>query len=207
MKYLDEEKEKLTQTLSEQYSHGVINVEEYERILEYINKIETGKEIVIIQKIIHGNSENELIINNNEILNNEKHLSMFSWRTSNVRPVNGNGGSFVSIFGTNRIIVDKLPKGRTFINVTSIFGLTEIIVPNKIKVVNKTIPIFSGIFSPSEINNDDEELPELFIVGRAIFGNITIKKIDEHNGEVRKYNELTEKMTAKIYQKMLDKIS
>jgi hypothetical protein len=46
---IDEEKDKLTQKLSEQYSQNIINMEEYERILEYINKIETGKEINIIR--------------------------------------------------------------------------------------------------------------------------------------------------------------
>jgi hypothetical protein len=150
-------------------------MEEYERILEYINKIETGKEINIIQKIIQENNanNNELTITkNNEIIipkNNEKHLSMFSWRTSNVRPVNGNGGKYISVFGTNQIIVDNLPKGRTVINVSSIFGLTEIIVSNNIKIINKTALIFSGIFSPYEMNKEDEELPELYIVGKTIF--------------------------------------
>jgi hypothetical protein len=98
---IDEEKDKLTQKLSEQYSQNTINMEEYERILEYINKIETGKEISIIKKIIQENNinNNELTVTkNNEIItpkNNEKHLSMFSWRTSNVMPVNGNGGKYM----------------------------------------------------------------------------------------------------------------
>jgi hypothetical protein len=179
---VDEEKDNLTKKLSEQYSQNIINMEEYERILEYINKIETGKEISIIYKIIQENNVNNstlTITKNSEIIipkTNEKHLSMFSWRTSNVKPLNGNGGKYTSVFGTNQIIVDNLPKGRTVINVNSIFGLTEIIVSDNIKIVNKTVPIFSGIFSPNEINKEDEELPELYIVGKAIFGNITIKK-------------------------------
>jgi len=65
---LDEEKDKLTQVLSEQYSQNIINMEEYERILEYINKIETGKEISIIQKIIQENNvnDNEITIAKNQ---------------------------------------------------------------------------------------------------------------------------------------------
>jgi hypothetical protein len=181
---IDEKKDELIQELSDQYSQNIIDMEEYERILEYINKIETGKEISIIQKIIQENTvhNNELaVIKNNEIAipkTDETHLSMFSWRTLNVRPLNGNGGKYMSVFGTNRIIVDNLPKGRTVINVNSIFGLTEILVSNNIKIINKTVPIFSGIFSPNEINKEDGELPELYIVGKAIFGNITVKKVD-----------------------------
>jgi hypothetical protein len=67
------------------------------------------------------------------------------------------------------------------------------------------VPIFSGIFSPYEINKEDEELPELYIVGKVIFGNITIKKAEEKAEEVKKYNELSEKITEKIHQKLIDK--
>jgi hypothetical protein len=204
----DDEKEKLTKKLSEQYSQNIINMEEYERILEYINKIETKKEINIIEKIIQENSvgNNELLIpQNNEIIipkTNEKYLSMFSWRTTNVKPINGNGGKYVSLFRTNRIIVDNLPKGRTVINVNSIFGLTEIIVSRNIKIINKTVPIFVGVFAPNETNKENEELPELYIIGKAVFGNITIRTREEF----KKENEYEEKLKEKIMQKIYDKM-
>jgi hypothetical protein len=173
---LDEEKNKLTTELSEQYSQSIINMEEYERILEYINKIETTKEVNIIEKIIQENTvennNDKLIIPQNNVT--EKHLAIFSWRSSNIKPLNSDGGKYISIFGTNRIIIDNLPKGRTVINVNSIFGLTEIVVSKNIKIINQTIPIFAGIFAPNEINQENEELPELYIMGKAIFGNITI---------------------------------
>jgi hypothetical protein len=158
---IDEEKDKLANKLSEQYSQNIINMEEYERILEYINKIETKKETNIIEKIIQenddeNNNERTKTINDEIIVSKskERHLSIFSWRTSNVKSINGNGGKYTSFFGANRIIVDNLPKGRTILNVNSIFGLTEIIVSKNIKIINKTVPIFSGIFSPNEINKE-----------------------------------------------------
>ncbi|MHB9294639.1 hypothetical protein PilKf_00363 [Pillotina sp. SPG140] len=179
---VDEEKDNLIKKLSEQYSQNIINMEEYERILEYINKIETKKEIHIIEKIIQENNveNNEIsIIQNNEIMipkTKEKHLSIFSWRTSNIKPIHGNGGEYISIFGTNQIIIDDLPKGRTVLNVNSIFGLTEIIIPNNVKIINKTAPVFSGIFFiPQAADENDNDRPELYITGKAIFGNITIK--------------------------------
>jgi hypothetical protein len=174
---MDEEKNQLTNELSEQYSQNIINMAEYERILEYINKIETVKEINIIEKIIQENTNKE----NNELMllknsRGEKHLALFAWRSSNVKPINGNGGKYLSLFGANRIIIEDLPQGRTVLNINSIFGLTEIIISKKIKVINKAVPIFAGIFAPGEINDvkSGEEVPELYIMGKAIFGNITI---------------------------------
>jgi hypothetical protein len=202
-----DEKERLTGLLSDQYSRNIISMEEYERILEYINKIETNKEISIVEKIVNEND-----LKNNEIAAyqyneiamqnaNEKHLSMFSWRTSNIKPVNGYGGKYLSIFGANRIIVDALPKGRTVINVNSIFGLSEIIVPDNVKIINKAVPIFGGIFTQDEIIKEGEDLPELVIIGKVIFGNITVKRIKE----LEKENEFVKKYTEKIYQNIIDK--
>jgi hypothetical protein len=210
---LDEEKDNLTKKLSEQYSRNIISMEEYERLLEYISKVETKKEIYIVEKIIQesGIDNNELTVKQNYEITipktNDNHLSMFSWRTSNIKPMNGNGGKYVSVFGANRIIVDDLPKGKTIMNVTSIFGLTEIIVPSKnIKIISKVSPIFSGVFTPNKINKTDEDLPELYIVGKAVFGNVTIRTIEEFEQELKQYNELSEKMTEKIHQKIIDKM-
>jgi hypothetical protein len=209
----DDEKEKLVKMLSEKYSQDIISMEEYERILEYINKIETKKEINIIEKIILENvvNANELsITSRNEVTTSEakeKHLSIFSWRTINIKPINGHGGKFTSCFGANRIILENLPKGRTVLNVNSIFGLTEIILTQDIKIINKAVPIFSGIFTPNEIKGSDEELSELCITGKAIFGNITVKTMEELKEEIKQEKEFGEKYAEKIRQKMLDNIS
>jgi hypothetical protein len=210
---INEEREKLTQKLSEEYSQNIINIEEYERILEYINKIETKREASIIEKIIRENTiENDVLTksNNDEITIpkiSEKHLSAFSWRTTNLRPINGSGGKYTSLFGANRIIVDDLPKGRTIVDVNSIFGLTEIIISARnIKITSKAVPIFSGIFMPvetnAETNRGDGELPELYITGKAVFGNITVKTIEELQKEVAYEKKLEEKIKRKIYDKM-----
>ena len=108
----DEEKEKLTQKLSEQYALDIINIAEYERLLEYINKIETKKEINFIEKITQENSNeyNELTIaQNNEIIKKSRaQISVrcekkFGWSSCKVKIfVDGNfirdvkGGDTVS---------------------------------------------------------------------------------------------------------------
>jgi hypothetical protein len=189
-------------------------MEEYERILDYINKIETKKEINILGKIIqeNNNEDNKLTeVQSSEIIipkTKEKNLSLFSWRTINLKPTSGgNGGKFTSIFGANRIIIDNLPKGRTIIKVNSIFGLTEIILSQKAKIINKAIPIFAGIFAPNETTTTGEELPELYIVGRAIFGNITVRTIEEVIEEAKKEKEFEEKYKEKVMQNIYDKLS
>jgi hypothetical protein len=208
---IDEERGKLIKKLSEHYSQNIISMEEYERILEYINKIETKREINFIEKIIQENNvnNNELtIVQNDEILTSktkEKHLSVFSWRTTNIKSQNGNGGKYISLFGANRIIVDALPRGKTVLNVNSIFGLTEIVVSKNtnIKIINKAIPIFSGIFTPDEINRDDGELPELYITGKVIFGNISVRTIED----IKKEKEFEEIYAEKYKEKMLRKMN
>jgi hypothetical protein len=180
----DAEKENLTKALSEQYSQNIISMEEYERLLGYINKIETKKEINIIEKIIQENivdsHEAPVTVGRDAIIasgTHEKHISLFSWRTTTINPANGNGGEFTSCLGTNRIIVENLPKGKTILNVNSIFGLTEILIRQDMKIINKAVLVFSGIFMPDEINGGGKDLPELHITGTALFGNVTIKRV------------------------------
>jgi len=175
MENLYEEKEILINKLSEQYSKNIINIEEYERIIEYVNKIETNSEVSIIEKVIDENNTRNsggLMIPHKG--KHEKHLAVFSWKSTNVESYNGNGGKYLSLFGVNRVVIDNLPKGKTVINVKSIFGLTEIIVPKNIKIISKVLPIFSGVFIPEETNQTEGETPELYITGKAVFGNITV---------------------------------
>jgi hypothetical protein len=52
---IEQEKEKLTNILSTQYSQSLIAMDEYERLLDFVNKTETNKEIEYIRKIINTN--------------------------------------------------------------------------------------------------------------------------------------------------------
>jgi len=172
---LEEEKTRITEKLSDQYSKNIINLEEYERLLDYVNKIETSKEVAVINNAIQENNagvDSEMPALPYD--NSGKNLTVFSWRTTNIKPKNGNGGKFTSVFGTNRIIIDDLPRGKTVLNIESIFGLTEIVVSQKVKIINKIVPLFSGVFIPDEINDDNDVLPELYLLGKAVFGNVTV---------------------------------
>jgi hypothetical protein len=69
------EKERLTNILSTQYSQSLIAMDEYERLLDFINKIETNKEIEYIKKIIDTNETytlKEIALNKNQVENRSK---------------------------------------------------------------------------------------------------------------------------------------
>jgi hypothetical protein len=51
-KTIEDRKEKITEELSRQYSLNKISMEEYERLIEYSHKIETEKELMILEKIV-----------------------------------------------------------------------------------------------------------------------------------------------------------
>jgi hypothetical protein len=52
---IEREKERLTNILSTQYAQNLIAIDEYERLLDFVNKTETNKEIEYIKKIINTN--------------------------------------------------------------------------------------------------------------------------------------------------------
>ncbi|GHV80888.1 hypothetical protein AGMMS49944_26790 [Spirochaetia bacterium] len=174
---IDDEKEQITRALSEQYAQNSIDLEEYERLIEYVQKISTSRELKNVKKIVAENTHGDtgtLILPE---AGGEKHLSVFSWRSSTVKPVQGNAGTYASVLGANSIRINEhdLPKGKTVLTVHSILGLTEIHIPKNVRVINKTTPFLAGVFSPNEpAASDDTEAPELYILGRAILGNITI---------------------------------
>jgi hypothetical protein len=185
----DEEKSRLTEKSSDLYSAGIINIEEYERLIEYINKIETKKEIAIIDGFVQGynsNNVNHAPVREDASDNrgvpaknknaNKEHTAVFSWKTTTLEPLNGRGGKFVSIFGANRIIVDNLPPGKTVIKTETVFGLIEIIVSRNIRVTNKAEAVFAGVFGADEANCGAPDLPELVIKGDVVFGSLAVTR-------------------------------
>jgi hypothetical protein len=201
---LDEEKGKLTEKLAEQFSQNIMDMEEYERILEYINKIETKREISIIEKIMTENhaGENHAVVDKSDAPAPEKfkkHVTVFSTTTSYIDEPDENGGEHDCYFGENKIIANNLPKGKTVLNIKTIFGETKIIIEENIKITNKIIPLFSEITDTAlKTNADDDDLPELYITGKVIFGDIKI--IDERSKQTWK------KVGEKIMKKIIDTI-
>jgi hypothetical protein len=180
---IENEKNRLTEKLSDQYSRNVITLDEYERLLDYISKIETTKEISIANKMlqVYRPAEPPEPDTSSGVFDlfkkqTENYDTIFSNRTINVSPKNGRGGKFSVVFGTNKIIVDNLPPGKTVINIECVFGSIEILLCQNVKITNSINPVFSNV----DILHDryvDEYIPELHVKGEVVFGNVTIKRI------------------------------
>jgi hypothetical protein len=168
-----EEKEKLTNALTEQYSKSVISLNDYESMIDQVTKADSVKDLRNVQKQLDENRELTLYDDDDH-----EHLTVFSWRNVNAQSINGNAGNFTSVFGTTQIKINNLPAGNTTLKIKAVFGLIEIFVPKNIKIVNKITPVFSGIFAPDNDGHDEhDDKPVLNITGKSIFGNVTIIRI------------------------------
>lgn len=194
---LEEEKARLTEKLSDIYSRSLVNIDEYERLLDYINKIETKREVVLVENMLQGYNSTYVGESakigepaNSSYANEEPddrdrsvlyglgrydNAAVFSNRTIHMEPVNGKGGNFISIFGSNKIIVGSLPPGRTVMKIESVFGSTEIVVARNVVVKNKADAVFSNINCPEE-SYSAHNVPELVIKGEFIFSNLTVRR-------------------------------
>jgi hypothetical protein len=165
-----EEKEKLTNALTEQYSKSVISLNDYESMIDQVTKVDSIKDLRSVQKQLSENSELALYDDNDH-----EHLTVFSWRNVTAKSINGNAGNFTSVFGTTQIKINDLPAGNTTLKVKAVFGLVEIFVPKNIKIVNKVTPVFSGVFAPNNSERDEyDDKSVLIITGESVFGNVTI---------------------------------
>ena len=183
------EKDRLTETLSEQYSKNIINMDEYEKMIELVNKIETNRDVMIIDQMVNAYSDMAIRPRAPERKESarasvpktktkrKEHTSIFSSREISINPAGGHAGEFACVFGNMLVNVDDLPEGRTKLVAEAVFGSIEIIVPHYVKVKTNITPVFGGVFTEKETYDDsDDGRPELYIKGDAVFGNITIKK-------------------------------
>jgi hypothetical protein len=198
---VEERKNKAVETLSASYAKNKLPLEEYERLVEYINKIESERELIIVEKIVAEYNSSKTPSENSAYTDDEPasydddddmpdynrsynnlntNLAFFSARTVS-GPVK-NGAQFLSIFGSEQIKIRRadLRKGRTFLDVVSLFGDNTILVEDGIRVINKAIPIFGNSDVSRKVNNQAQNGDrELVINGAAMFGNISVKLLKE----------------------------
>jgi len=169
---ITEEKEKLTQALTEQYSKSVISLDDYESMIERVTKADSLQELRIVQKQLGENCELTPYEDND---NAREQKTVFSWRNVTAKSINGNAGNFSNVFGTTQIRINDLPAGNTTIKLKVVFGLIEIFIPKNVKIENKVNSVFSGIYAPNNDERDDADGKSVLnITGESVFGNITI---------------------------------
>ena len=182
------EKDRLTQMLSDQYAKNIIDMEEFEKMLELVNKAETNRDIKVIEKMSHAYSDMVKPINSEPAYGakppipttrNKEYVSIFSSREITINPECGKAGTFSTVFGNMKINVYDLPRGRTKLKVEAVFGSIEILVPQGIEVKTNITPVFGNVSMDRDnfYNSGNNDRPELYIKGEAVFGNISIKYV------------------------------
>jgi hypothetical protein len=183
---VEERKEKAIENLSDSFAKNKLPLEEYERLVEYIQKIESERELIVVEKMVaeYGGSElpkkdtyeDDDVDNYPRSEHQGSSLTVLSSRTIS-GPVES-GMQFVSILGSEHIKIRKadLSRRKTVLNVVSILGESVISVESGIRVSNRAVPILGGAWTDRKVERSaDNREPELIISGAALLGNITVK--------------------------------
>ena len=193
---VEERKQKAIESLSTSFAENRLPLEEYERLVEYINKIESERELIVVEKMVREyaaeyegkDTSNEPSKNGYEDepdYDRNRHSSGSSLTLLSSRTINGpveSGSQFVTILGSGHIKIRKedLHRRQTLLNVVSILGESVIFVESGIRVKNNTIPVLGGAWIDSKVNKQArEEEPELILSGTAFLGNVTVNLLAE----------------------------
>ena len=187
---IEERKGKAIENLSESFSKNRLPLEEYERLVEYINKIESERELVVVEKMVAEYAAEEKTADVSGSLSDDDDddisgdfqsgpsggMTILSSRT-----VSGplkSGSQFFSFLGSTHIRVRKedLAKKRNSINITTILGDMVIYVESGIRVNNKAIPILGSASTDHKIKKESKDCEfELNISGAVLLGEIKVK--------------------------------
>jgi len=194
---VEERKEKAIENLSDSFAKNKLPLEEYERLVEYIQKIESERELIVVEKMVaeYGGSEtpNKSAYGGNEFPDEDEDVDNYqrpehqgsSLTVLSSRTISGpveSGMQFVSILGSEHIKIRKadLSRRKTVLNVVSILGESVISVESGIRVSNRAVPVLGGSWTDRKVERNAEAgEPELVISGAALLGNITVKLLKE----------------------------
>jgi hypothetical protein len=172
---MDREKEKLINILSEQYAQDLITIDEYERLLEFVNKTETNKEIEYIKKIIDTNETYVLKATNQSVeKENSNNIILMIlkkiFRKNNIRKIKIFSGNYELKLHDIDFVENLLT-----IKLTIFSGDVIIYIFNNTAVEND-IKCFSGKINMSNQNNirNEEIKNKLILKGNIFDGNLYI---------------------------------
>ena len=178
-------------SLSDSFAKNRLPLEEYERLVEYINKIESERELALIEKIVaeHGGSETPAYEDEDDDDDDVRdyksyrpsvNLAVLSSRTFS-GPLKSDA-EYINVLGTSSINIRKadLRKRKTAFNVVSVLGDSTIYVESGIRVRNKTIPILGSSTVNSKVSKlAQQDDPEIVISGVALLGSVNVKLIKD----------------------------
>jgi hypothetical protein len=191
---LEARKNLAIEALSGQFSRNALPMAEYERLVEYINKAESERELTIIEKIVDETAlyaghdpaafRDDSFDSGDDLrpgLNGDGmkfSFTLLSSRETTGDMLRHNQNTFVTILGNNTITINEgeLPPGRTVLDVINILGETKITVPPGVAVTIKAVPIAGAVSLGRGV--ETRRTPggsELVITGAALLGNITVR--------------------------------
>jgi len=171
---MDERKTKIAEKLSSQYAVNIISIEEYERLVEYSQKIETESELLILEKIVNERNVTEPPREKKPI---PQYIEREFTNVLSTREISGPmvGGIITNILGETKIILDEddLINDETTLHVSSVLGSIDIRLSGNINVVCKVIPILGE--ARNKYKKAAGNGKTLIINGNVILGDIKIK--------------------------------
>jgi hypothetical protein len=161
---LSERKNKAVEALSAQFSRNGMQLEEFERLAEYIHKAESERELSIIEKIVDDSADYAGLDKSGDISAADRNVAgkpaaqaqvrrpdtglhglfggswtdvaFFASREISGDLLVGKPRSFLSFFGNTVITIGEgqLPPGKTVVNASAFLGNTVISVPPDVSI-------------------------------------------------------------------------
>ncbi|MDR0323246.1 MAG: cell wall-active antibiotics response protein [Treponema sp.] len=175
MEVINERKNKLVEKLSSEYALNHISMEEYERLIEYSQKVETDKELKILEKLIDENTSVETNTRREiNIGNIEKNYFTFLSSRKTTGPIVS--ANISNVLGDHKIYLneDDLIEDETTLNISSVLGSVVIYLPDNVEVVCRVIPILGDVTIKDQFRNKGSR-KKLILNGSVILGDLKVK--------------------------------
>jgi hypothetical protein len=170
---IEQEKEKLTNILSAQYSQDLIAIDEYERLLDFVNKTETNKEIEYIRKIVNTNETyalKEKIVDGNKLENRSK-INIFTifinllMKKRNVKKIK----IFTGMYEQRLYDIDFI-ENRLILKINNYNGNAFIYIAKNTSVENNVKNYGGKNIMSERVDIDNVEIKNKLIINGANYG-------------------------------------
>jgi hypothetical protein len=192
---IEDRKNRAIEALSTQFSKNVLPLEEYERLVEYINRAESERELAIIEKIVdetalYAEPSSRRYRDDVDDIDDEPYrrapfrgnekisFAIMSTVTTPGYRLREKDYTFVNFMGSNLIDIQEgdLPPGKTHIDAVAIMGETRITVPPDVAVTIEVVPIMGEAKIGRGVETQRQPgMPELVISGCALMGTVVVK--------------------------------
>ncbi|MDR1867984.1 MAG: cell wall-active antibiotics response protein [Treponema sp.] len=176
---IEKRKNKAIELLSEQYAQNGLSVEEYERLVEYIYKSESPKELSLIESLVNEQVRQHPLSSAQPQQTSSKRSTitiLASRETTGIKLHTLQ--SIITVLGdhTTTISDGDLPPGPTYLDITNILANNTVWVDPGITVRIEAMPILGNV---SIDRNVEQRVrvgsPELIVTGITVLGNIVVK--------------------------------